>query len=464
MNAKSSKENKMAVMHPAKLLLNMGLPMMLSMISLALYNFVDTYFVSTIPNTETVLDMGDKAVNAVTLAHPIQTLIISCGVGIGIGINTFCASKLGKNDRNSVSYGAGNTFLIAIVLFLIFLLFGIFGSRAFIYSQTADPVTAEMGVTYLSIVTIFSLGTIGHMCLEKFVMATGRTVATMVAQLTGAIVNIILDPILIFGFLGLPALGIAGAAIATVIGQFVSLFIITFCILRKCPEIDKGVKYVKPNREVLSSIFKIAAPAIAMQLVYPVKGYGMNLILGRISPSTVTALGVYNRLEYFITMLIYGLNNACIPSTAFNRGQGNMGRVKQIIKYGQLYGAIIMALAITGLQIFAEPLVGLFNITDLSHNICVTAIRIITCGYFFLGSNILLQGTSQALGKGMNSLYITLVRGIVVILPLAYLLSTFDNAHSLVWIAVPVAEFTGWILAVILTITTYKRLTRAEAA
>jgi len=457
-SADTAKMNKMAVMHPAKLLLNMGLPMMLSMVSLALYNFVDTYFVSIIPDTAAISDFGDKAVNAITLAHPIQVLMISLGVGFGVGINTFCAFSFGKNDRKKVSYGAGNAFLIAFALYILFLLFGIIGAGAFIRSQTSDPVIAQLGTTYLSIVTIASLGTLGHMCVEKFVMATGRTVYTMIVQLTGAIINIILDPILIFGFAFIPPLGIAGAAIATVIGQFASFFMITFFVLKKCPEIDKGFAYLKPDPEVLRKIFAIAGPAILMQIMYPIMGYGLNLILGTISVSAVTAYGVYSRLEYFMTMLVLGMNNASIPSTAFNRGQGSWSRVRQLIKYSQLYGAVIMTFAIIVSQVFADPIVSLFNITQESHRICITAIHIISCGYYFLGSNLLLQGTCQALGKGVRTMIITFIRSILVVLPLAFLLSHLSNAGTFVWIAIPIAELCACAVGVILTVSAYRKL------
>lgn len=457
----TSKTNKMAYMPVPRLLLNMGLPMMLSMVSLALYNIVDTFFVSRIPDTALISDMGDKAVNALTLAYPIQMLIIALGVGTGIGINTQTALYYGRKDRESASKTAGNAILIALTYFIIIMLFGVLGSEAFINSQTSDPIIRELGKQYLSIVAIFSLGTIGHMCIEKIVMSTGRTVATMVAQLTGAVVNIVLDPILIYGLLGLPALGIRGAAIATVIGQFVSFFIIAFMMIRKCPEINTGLRYLKPDGNVLLKTFSIAGPAIVMQLCNPIMNYAMNLILGSISTSAVTAFGVYGRLAYFVSMLIFGLNNASIPSTSFNRGAKNHERVKQIILWGQLYIAILMALCILVFQFFASPIVSRFEITASSAALCRRALHIVTCGYFFMGATLMMQGTCQALGKGVRSLITTLLRCIVVLLPLAFLFSKLPSAEFLVWFAIPIAEAAAFAAAVIFTVTAYRGMLKA---
>lgn len=469
MNNNEVKVNKMASMPVPKLLLNMGLPMMLSMVSLALYNIVDTFFVSRIaePGTNllntlgisggTITDIGDKAVNALTLAYPIQMLIIALGVGTGIGINTQTAHHLGRKENEQAGRIAGNAFLIALAYFIIVLLFGIFGAGAFIKSQTQDPVIQMLGTQYLQIVTIFSLGTFGHMCLEKAVMSTGRTVATMAAQLTGCIVNIVLDPILIYGLLGLPTLGIRGAAIATAIGQFVSFFMIAFVMIWRCPEIRFSFKFLKPDGNVMKHIFAIAGPAIIMQLCNPVMNYSMNLILGNISVSAVTAFGVYGRLAYFVSMLIFGLNNACIPSASFNRGANNYTRVKQVILWGQLYGAILMTICILVLQIFARPIVAQFEITETSAALCCRALHIVTCGYYFMGSTLLLQGTCQALGKGVRSLITTLIRCIIGLLPLAFVLSMLPNAENIVWFAIPTAELIAFIVAVIFTVTAYKK-------
>ena len=322
----------------------------------------------------------------------------------------------------------------------------------------------ELGTQYLKIVSILSLGTIGHMCIEKIVMATGRTVSTMIAQLTGAIVNIVLDPIFIYGLPGIPAMGIRGAAIATVAGQFVSFFIIAYMLIRKCTEVKTGIRYMKPDADVLKKTFAIAGPAIIMQIMNPVMNYSMNLILGTISVSAVTAFGVYGRICYAVTMPVLGLNNASIPSAAFNRGAGEYGRVKEVIKYGQIYVAAVMAVFIAILQIFPSQIVGIFTITDESARLCVTALHIITCGYFFMGANYILQGVCQALGKGLYSLILTLIRTIIVLLPAAYLLSKLPGASDIVWWAVPAAELAGIICAVIFTSRAYRAMLNNKSA
>ena len=439
-----------------KMMLNMGAPMMLSMVSLALYNIVDTLFVSRIPDTALIAEMGDKAVNAISLVHPVQVLIISLGVSIGIGINTQTAHNLGKKDYETVSKTAGNAILIAGGIYLFMLLLGIFATRPYIYSQTDNPVIAEMAISYMHIITILSFGTVGHMCVEKIVMATGRTTQTMIAQLSGAIVNIILDPAFIFGWFGKP-MGIKGAAYATIIGQCVSFAIILFFLFRKCPEVQTGLRYLKPYRSVLKATFAIAIPATVMQLMTPIMGYGMNLILGRISPSAITAYGIYGRIQYFVTMLIFGLNNASIPSASFNRGSKNFNRVSEIIKWGLIYASIIMIIFMIVLQLFVRQITGIFSVSESSMNFAVKAVRIISCGYLFLGANIMLQGICQAMGKGMRSMIVTMIRCVIAALPLAYLFSTMNNAGTLVWIAIPAAEAIGFIFCVFLTYDAYKK-------
>ena len=461
MEEKMTKQNKMAAMPVPKLLINMGAPMMLSMISLALYNMVDTFFVSRIPDTSVITEMGDKAVNALTLAYPIQMLIIALGVGIGIGINTNTARNLGRGDREKVSRTAGNALVIAAVIYILMLIFGLFGAGAFIRSQTDSEIIAGLGTSYLKIISICSFGTVGHMCLEKIVMAVGRTTYTMIAQLSGAVVNIVMDPLLIYGYLGLPALGVKGAAIATVLGQCVS-FALIILFFFKSPEVDKGLHFMKPDGDVLKMIFVVAGPAILMQLSNPIMNYAMNLILGGISVSAVTAFGVYGRLYYIVQMPIFGLNNASIPSASFNRGAKRFDRVRDIIKYDLIFVTIMMIVFIAILQIFPDQIVGIFSISGESARICITALHIITVGYIFLGANYMLQGICQALGKGVASMIITFIRCLIVLLPAAYLLSLSANASDLVWWAVPIAEFAGIIAAVLFTLNAYRKCIKEQ--
>lgn len=451
-----AKQNKMGTTPVPRLLLSMGVPMMLSMVGQALYNMVDTFFVSRIPDTAQVADMGDKAINALTLAYPIQTLIIALIVGVGIATNSLLAQSLGRKDRERASRIAGNAMLICFGFFVAVCLFGIFGAQAFIGSQTKDPVVAEMGTTYLRIVTIFSLGTIGYMCIEKVVMGCGNTKATMIGQLSGAVTNIILDPILIFGLLGLPALGVRGAAWATVIGQFVSLFVIAYVNFFRNKEIDSGWRYLRPQKEILKQFSAISIPAIFQQIMTPVLSYGMNLILGTISAAAVTAYGVYYKLQYFITMAIFGLNNASIPVVSYNFGAKNKERISQSIKYALLDATVIMAVSMVVLQLFTEPIVGIFSLGEESRTLCITAVHVITCGYLFVGVNLILQGVCQALGNGVYSLIISMLRYAVIVLPLAWVFARTPWASTLVWAALPIAEAAACAVAALLTRKLYK--------
>lgn len=445
------KQNKMAVMPIKKLMLNMGGPMMISMLGQALYNVVDSYYVSHMQDTAEITAMGDKAVNALTLAFPIQMLIMAVGVGTGVGINACLARSLGRKDKEAASYTSGNAIFASACYYILILLFGLFGSRAFINSQTSDPVISSMAVTYLQIVTIWSFGTIFYMCFEKIIMATGNTFITMIAQLVGAVTNIVLDPIMIYGWLGCPQMGVAGAAWATIIGQCASLVIILYMHILHNPSVDKDICYMKPNGRILKAIYIVGAPAILMQALTSFMTYGMNIILGSISVSAVTAYGIYYKLQNFIFMPAYGLNNASIPMISFNHGAENKQRILDTIKYGLIFVSVIMAIGIFILQVFPGQIVGLFALSDESKQMCVIALRIITCGFFFAGANIILQGACQALGNGFYSLLISLLRMLIIVLPLAWLFSLLPNAEILVWISVPAAEAAACLIAVLLT-------------
>ena len=453
----SLKQNKMGAMPIPKLLLNMGVPMILSMLIQAIYNIVDTYFVSQIPDTAGIVNMGDMAINALTLAYPIQALIIALMVGTGIPTNTLMAKSLGKRDREQANKVAGNAIMLSACIYVVFLLFGLFAAKAFIGTQTKDPIIAEMGTTYLSIVTIFSFGGIGNMGIEKIEMGCGNTKATMAAQMTGAISNMILDPILIFGYFGLPAMGVKGAAIATVIGQCLACLVIAYVHFFRNKEVDHGLKYLKPEKGILKTVFAIGLPATIMQILSPIMSYGMNLILGSVSTWAVTAYGVYYKLQYFVYMAVWGLNNASIPITSFNFGAKLKKRIDQAIKCVTTYVMIIMVLGVLVLQIFARPLVGLFDITEESAGLCVMALRIASWGLLFGGINVIMPGICQALGNGVYSLVVTLLRYVVVVLPLAFVFSLTSMAETLVWAAIPIAEIVAFVVAVTLTRKLYKK-------
>ncbi len=451
------KQNKMGVMPVPKLMLNMALPMILSMVVQALYNVVDTFFVSHMADTAAIVNVGDKAINALTLAFPIQMLMIALGVGTGVGINAALSRSLGQRDMETASHIAGNAVLLGVIYSVVITIFGIFGAEAFISSQTSNPVIAEFGTTYLRIVTLCSVSSIMFMNLEKIVQATGNTVATMVSQLSGAITNIILDPIMIYGWLGLPAMGVAGAAWATVIGQFVSLGVTAYMFLRRTKEININVKYLIPSKAIIGNIYAVGAPAIVMQILSPIMTYSMNIILGGITEAAVTAYGVYYKLQNFIFMAAYGLNNASIPIISYNYGAGNKKRISDAIKYGLIYVCVIMLIGVALLQIFASPIVSMFSLSEDSMRLCIISMRIITFGFVFVGANVLLQGVCQALGNGLYSLIVSAFRMVIIVLPLAWFLSTLAHAENLVWIAFPVAEASAFIAAVLLTRRIYRK-------
>jgi putative MATE family efflux protein len=434
--------------------------MMISMLGQALYNVVDSYFVSHMPDTAVISDMGDKAVNALTLAFPVQMLIMALGVGTGVGINAGLARSLGMKKRDTASRTAGNALFISACYYIAILLFGIFGTRAFIHSQTADPVISEMAVTYLKIVTIWSFGTVFYMSLEKIVMAAGNTMITMIAQLAGAVTNIVLDPVMIFGLLGCPEMGVAGAAAATVIGQCVSLAILLFMHLRYNDSVDRSFRYLRPEAAVIRNIYSIGAPAILMQALTSFMTYGMNRILGSLSASMVTAYGIYYKLQNFIFMPAYGLNNASIPIISYNFGAQNKVRIRDTIKYAIIDVSVIMTAGILLLQIFPAQIVGIFSLTEESRALCITALHIVTWGFFFAGLNIILQGVCQALGNGMFSLFISLLRMLVIVLPLAAFLSAMPGGQTSVWFSIPAAEAAAGMAAILLTRKLYRKNVR----
>lgn len=444
-------QNKMGVVPVRKLLLTMGAPMMFSMFVQALYNVVDTLFVSHIANADGIVNAGDKAVSALALAFPVQMLITALCVGTGVGVNALLSKSLGEKNVEQANRVTGNSLLINVSYYIVILVSAIIFAEEFIRSQTSDPDIQMMGTEYLKIVTFFSFGTILYMCYEKLLQATGQTTAAMIGQLVGAVTNIILDPILIFGYFGLPALGVRGAAIATIAGQIFSFFVVLCLHIIKNKEITNSIEYIRPDPDILKKIYRIGGPAIIMQALTSFMTYGMNIILGGISPTAITAYGIYYKLQNFIFMPVYGLNNASIPIISFNVGAKQKERVKQTIENGLIIAMSIMLAGIGFIQIFAMPIVSCFALSDKAFELCVIALKIISAGFLFSGANIMLQGICQALGNGMYSLIISLMRMIVIVLPMAYIFSNFAYAEKLVWIAVPAAEFTAMVTAVLLT-------------
>lgn len=450
-------KNKMLAMPVPKLMMNMGLPMMISMLGQALYNVVDTFYVSRIPDTAGVIHAGEKAINALTLSFPIQMLIIALGVGTGVGINALVARYLGMKAKRQAENAAGNALFASCMYFLAMFVFGLFGAGTFIRSQTHDPVIAAFGTIYVRIISVFSLGSLAYMSLEKVMIATGRTKITMMTQMAGALTNIILDPILIYGWLGLPAMGVTGAAVATVIGQFVSLIWIGSFYLKKERFMAIRRSDLKPNAKLLRELYQVGVPAIIMQILVPIMAYAMNLILGSLSEAAVTAYGIYYKLQNFIFMPGYGLNNASIPIIAYNYGARKKRRIASAIRWALVDITVIMAIGVVLLAGFTQPIVSIFSVSAETSALCVQALKIIVAGFFFAGVNIILQGVCQALGNGTDSLIVSLIRFIAVPLPAAYVLTKTLRPAFWVWFSIPMGELAAAVVAVCLTLSLYKK-------
>ncbi|GHV79376.1 MATE family efflux transporter [Spirochaetia bacterium] len=455
-------QNKMATTQVNKLLLAMGLPMIVSMMLQAFYNIVDSYFVSQMEDTanygsaaitsNAIASMGEYGVNALTLAFPIQMLMIAIGVGTGVGINSLLSRSLGEGNREKASKIAGNAIFLGLCTYAVFLLVGIFLVPIYLRSQTTDSVVMQMGTEYLRICTILSFGAILSMIYEKLLQGTGRTIPATIAQIAGALANIILDPIMIFGLFGCPQMGIAGAAYATVIGQVLTLVLNMFFHHQFNKDVDASLHYIKPDRAFIGEIYKIGLPAILMQALMSFMTYGLNIILGMIGSSAVTAYGMYYKIQQFVFFAAFGMNNAIIPVVAFNYGMKDKRRMNAGIKYGMLYTLIIMAAGAVLLQGFARPLMGAFSLSANTNGLCVLAIRIITLGYLFAGANIAFQGIFQAFGSGVRSLLVSMIRLIVVVFPVALWFTTFQNAERIVWWAFPIAEACALVLAGLLMV------------
>ena len=450
--------NKMGTGSVPKVMLSMGIPMILSMVLQACYNIVDSMFVARIPDTDSVVNMGEYAVNALTLAFPVQMLIVAFGIGTGVGVNALLAMRLGQKNKEMVAKVAGNGITLGLIIYVVFLIFGLVGVETYIGSQTKDAIILEMGNSYLGICTVLSFGIVIFSIYEKLLQSTGKTVYSTIAQVAGAITNIVLDPILIFGYFGLPQMGIEGAAYATVIGQVVSMLVAMFFHYARNKEVLTGWKYLKPDLTIIKDIYAVGLPAIIMQALMSFMTYGINIIFSMVSAAAVTAYGIFYKIQQFIFFAGFGLRDAITPMVSFNYGKGDQKRVKQGMFYGILYIEVIMLVGIIALELFAEPLVGLFAMSAETERLCVLATRIIATGFLFAGGNIAIQGVFQALGCGMSSLVVSVLRLFIIVLPLAWLFTKCANATFMIWFAFPIAEAVALVVAVILLVRANKNI------
>lgn len=444
----NTRENKMGTMPENKLLISMAVPMMLSMLVQALYNVVDSIFVARI---------SEDALTAVSLAFPVQNLLIALGTGTGVGINALLSKSLGEKNQKLANKVAHNGILLMLFSAIACALFGVFGSRWFFTTQTDDLVLIEYGTQYLTIVMSCSFGIFGQFITERLLQATGRTTLSMYTQLLGAVTNLILDPILIFGWFGLPAMGITGAAVATVLGQIISAVFGFWLNIKKNPEIQLNMKELVPDGAVIKKIYSVGIPSIIMGSIGSVMTYGMNLILMGFSSTAAAVFGVYFKLQSFIFMPVFGLNNGMVPIIAYNYGAKKKDRMLRTMKLAIMYAVGIMFVGFLVMQIFPVQLFSLFEASADMLAIGVPALRSISISFLFAGFCIIAGSTFQALGNGMLSMIVSIARQLVVLLPVAYLFSLTGNLN-LIWLAFPIAELMSVVLSGVFLYRMYQKV------
>lgn len=437
--------NKMGTMPVNKLMLSMGIPMVLSMMLQAVYNIVDSAFVSNMQGS------GEMALNALTLAFPVQMLMVAIGIGTGVGTNALLSKSIGQGNLEKASRVAGNAIFLAIIIYIVFLLFGCFGVDFYIGSQTSNPEIMEMASDYLRICCQVSMGIVFFSIFEKLLQATGRSMYSTAAQIAGAVINVILDPILIYGWCGLPEFGVRGAAYATVIGQIASAVLGLIFHLKKNKEISNGLKYMKPSARTIGEIYTIGLPAIIAQALMSVMTYGLNVIFVKIGESVVTAYGLYYKIQQFILFAAFGLRDAITPIVSFNHGMRSKKRVMDGIKYGMGYTLVVMVLGLVVLEIFAAPFSAIFGLSGETQNLCIQAMRIVSISFIFAGMNIAYQGIFQALDAGLESLIISVCRQFLFVLPVAWGFSLLARESMdymwLVWCTFLIAELISAVIA-----------------
>lgn len=441
------RENKMGTMPENKLLLSMAVPMMISMLVQALYNIVDSIFVSRI---------CEDALTAVSMAFPWQNIVIAIAVGFGVGINALLSRALGQKNAERVNQVAVNGLLLAGLSYLLVLVAGLLGIRAYMRTQTDIESIVNYGITYLNICILCSFGIFIEITFERFLQATGRTVYSMITQLTGAITNIILDPILIFGLLGFPKLGIAGAAWATVIGQCVGAVVAVTLNHFKNPEVHLRLRHIRPNGRLMGEITAISIPSIIMSCISSLTCFVMNMILIAYSSTAVAVFGVYFKLQSFVFMPVFGLNNGMVPIIAYNYGAQKPERIHKTIRLGMAYAVAIMAVGLLVFQLIPKQLLLMFDASDAMLGIGAPALRIMSLAFVFAGVGIASSSACQAFGYSVYSMLISIARQIVVLIPAAYLLSLTGVLRS-IWFAFPIAEIVSLFLSLFFLRTTLKK-------
>lgn len=426
----SLQENKMGVMPVGKLMVNMALPMIISMLVQALYNVVDSVYVSQV---------SESAVTALSLAFPVQNLQIGFAVGIGVGVNSLLSKSLGEKNQEAANRTAGNGLVLMLAATALFMLFGFFGVRPYYEMQSTVTETVEGGIAYSRICSVFTLGIFIEVLGERLLQATGRTVHTMISQSVGAVINIILDPILIHGWFGMPVMGIAGAAVATVIGQWIAAAVAVYFNFKYNPEVQFHLRYTKLDKQTVGSILTVGIPSVVMNGIGSVMNFGMNQILQGFTETATGVFGIYFKLQSFFFMPLFGINNATISIIAYNYGARKPDRIQRTLKFTCISCLSLMILGLAVFQFFPEALLMIFNPSPEFLDIGRSALRIISWSFPVAAICIAISASFQALGNGMYSTITSLCRQMLVLLPAAYLLSLTGQVNN-VWFAFVVAE------------------------
>ena len=450
------KENKMGVMPVNRLLISMSVPMMISMLVQALYNIVDTIFVSS---------LGQDALTALSLAFSLQNLMIAVAVGTGVGVNALLSKSLGAKEYDRANKAATNGIFLAVCSAVVFMFIGFFLTEPYFRMFGSSEQVVKYGSTYLSICCTLSVGIFGQVMFERLLQATGRTIFAMTTQLIGAIINIIMDPILIYGYFGFPEMGVAGAAVATVAGQIIAFCCAIFFNYKFNPEIQVKVKDFRPDRKIIGKIYSVGIPSIAMGSIGSVMNAGINQIVrlcGNVAETAQAVFGLYFKIQSFIFMPVFGLNNGMVPIIAYNYGARNRERMTKTIKLSVTYACIMMFIGLLLFQLIPEQLLSIFNTGNEADMaaimaIGVPALRRISLSFVFAGFCIVILSVFQALGHGVLSLLTSLLRQLGVLLPAAFIIALTTRSVEAMWFAFPIAELAAVILSAIFLRCVYKK-------
>ena len=446
----TAQENKMGVMPVRRLLITMALPMMISMLVQALYNVVDSIFVAQI---------SESALTAVSLVFPFQNLMISIGVGTAVGVNALLSRSLGEKNFALADQTAENGVFLSLLSYLAVLVLSLTLAQPFMAIQIDDPEIISYGVSYLRLVGGLSVGMFAAIMLERLLQSTGRTFYTMITQGLGAVINIVLDPLMIFGIGPFPEMGVAGAALATVIGQCVGAVLALYYNIRHNPEIHPRLRGFRPNGAVIRRIYAVGVPSILLSSIGSVMTFGMNQILTSFTSTATAVFGIYFKVQSFAFMPILGLNNGMVPIVSYNLGAQKKKRLVGTVKFAFLLALCIMIAGFLVFQLLPAPILRLFDASDIMLSIGVPALRIISISFLLASGSIISISTLQALGKGVQSMMISFTRQLIVLLPVAWLLSLRGTLES-IWWAFPIAEVVTLALSVFLLARAYRTLVK----